>query len=282
MNSALILDVIRCQGPLSRADIARASGLSKPTVNEVVELLLAGPYVEEAEAGAAGAAGAGERPRRPGPRGRLLRFPADVAHVLGIDVGAAKLVVNVADLSGRVVASERRAVRARAHTGHAALLREVRGAARAALGRAGIAAGGLRAAGVGTPGVVAPDTGRITLAPQLEGWEGLALGGELERDIGCPVAVDNETNLSVLAEAEHGVARGVGDVLYVQAGVGIGAAMLVGGELVRGSHGAAGEIGYLLGDEEPEAPEFGAGRFEWAAGGRAYARLGAHAAATRG
>jgi len=135
---------------------------------------------------------------------------------------------------------------------------------------------------VGTPGVVAPDTGRITLAPQLEGWEGLDLGGELERDIGCPVVVDNETNLSLLAEAEHGVARGVPDVLYVQAGVGIGGAMLVGGELVRGSHGAAGEIGYLPGDDEPEAPEFGAGRFEWAAGGRAYARLGAHAAAARG
>jgi predicted NBD/HSP70 family sugar kinase len=277
MNSALILDVIRRQGPLSRADIARASGLSKPTVNEVVEPLLAGPYVEEADGD-----GAPDRPRRPGPRGRLLRFRADVAHVLGIDVGAAKLVVEVADLSGRVVAGERRAVSARAHTGHAALLREIRAAARAALKRASVQPGDLRAAGVGTPGVVAPDTGRITLAPQLDGWEGLDLGGELERDIGCPVAVDNETNLSLLAEADQGVARGVPNVLYVQVGVGIGAAVLVGGELYRGAHGAAGEIGYLPGDDEPEAPEFGAGRFEWAAGGRAYARLGARAAAAAG
>jgi predicted NBD/HSP70 family sugar kinase len=277
MNSALILDVIRRQGPLSRADIARASGLSKPTVNEVVELLLDGPYVEEADGDHAT-----ERPRRPGPRGRLIRFRADVAHVLGIDVGAAKLVVEVADLSGRVVAGERRAVSARAHTGHAALLREIRAAARAALKRARVKPGALRAAGVGTPGVVAPETGRITLAPQLEGWEGLDLGSELERDIGCPVAVDNETNLSLLAEADQGVARGVPNVLYVQVGVGIGAAVLVGGELYRGAHGAAGEIGYLPGDDEPEAPEFGAGRFEWAAGGRAYARLGARAAAAPG
>jgi glucokinase len=58
--------------------------------------------------------------------------------------------------------------------------------------------------------------------------------------------------------------------------------VLVGGELHRGAHGAAGEIGYLPIDDEPEAPEFGAGRFEWAAGGRAYARLGARAAATPG
>jgi glucokinase len=58
--------------------------------------------------------------------------------------------------------------------------------------------------------------------------------------------------------------------------------VLVGGELYRGAHGAAGEIGYLPGDDEPEAPEFGAGPFEWAAGGRAYARLGARAAAAPG
>jgi predicted NBD/HSP70 family sugar kinase len=279
MNSALILDLIRRQGPLSRADIARASGLSKPTVNEVVELLLDGPYV--VEDGGDGHR-APDRPRRPGPRARLLCFRADVAHVLGIDVGAAKLVVDVADLSGRVAASERRAVSGRAHSGHAALLREVREAARAALERAGVAAGDVLAAGVGTPGVVAPATGRITLAPQLEGWEGLDLGGELERDIGCPVAVDNETNLSLLAEADQGVARGVADVLYVQVGVGIGAALLVGGELHRGAHGAAGEIGYLPGDEDADAPQFGAGPFEWAAGGRAYARLGARAAAGPG
>jgi len=181
MNSALILDVIRRDGPLSRADIARASGLSKPTVNEVVELLLAGPYVEEAAA-PAGGDGAGDRPRRPGPRARLLRFRADVAHVLGIDVGAAKLVVDVADLSGRVVASERRPLSARARAGHAAVLREVSAAARAALRGAGIDAGALRAAGVGTPGVVAPDTGRITLAPQLEVFGVQAAGASAIHD----------------------------------------------------------------------------------------------------
>ena len=277
MNSALILDVIRGGGPLSRADIARATGLSKPTVNEVVELLLDGPYVEEA---AADGSSERTRRRRPGPRARLLRFRADVGHVLGIDVGAAKAVVEVADLSGRVLASERRPVSDKARAGHAALLREVLAATRAALRAAGVDSGSLRAAGVGTPGVVAPDSGRITLAPQLAGWEGLALGGELEREIGCPVAVDNETNLSLLAEAAGGVARGLRDVLYVQVGVGIGAAVLIGGELYRGAHGAAGEIGYLPADEEIDAPEFGSGRFEWAAGGRAYTRLGARAAAT--
>jgi predicted NBD/HSP70 family sugar kinase len=189
-------------------------------------------------------------------------------------------VAAVADLSGRIVATERRRVSEQARSGQAALLRELRAVAAAALARAGVERSSLRAAGVGTPGVVDPETGRITLAPQLAGWEGLALGTELERSLGCPVVADNETHLSLIAEQWHGAARDVADALYVQVGVGIGGAILVGGEIHRGAKGAAGEIGYLLTDEDPEAPEFGSGPFEWAAGGRAYARLGSRAAAT--
>ena len=272
MNQELILHVIRDRGPLSRTEIARETGLSKPTVNEVVELLLAGTYVLETDGG--------DRPRRPGPRARLLTFRADLGHVLGLDVGADKAVAAVADLSGRIVATERRRVSEQARSGQAALLRELRAVAAAALARAGVERSSLRAAGVGTPGVVDPETGRITLAPQLAGWEGLALSTELERSLGCPVVADNETHLSLIAEQWHGAARDVADALYVQVGVGIGGAILVGGEIHRGAKGAAGEIGYLLTDEDPEAPEFGSGPFEWAAGGRAYARLGSRAAAT--
>ena len=276
MNSALVLDVIRARGPLSRPDIARATGLSKPTVNEVVELLIGAGWVDEA------AAGDGERPRRPGPRARLLRFRADLGHVLGIDVGANKAVALVADLSGRVLAREHRPVGGPARAGPDALLGEVRAIADAALARAGVPRAALHAVGVGTPGVVDPESGRVALAPQLAGWEGLELGARLEAAFGCPAAVDNETNISLLAEVAHGAAAGVRDALYVQAGVGIGAAILVGGQLYRGAGGAAGEIGYLPGGDEEDAPAFGSGPFEWAAGGRAYARLGARAAAAAG
>ena len=268
MNAALILKVIREHGPLARAQIAAATGLSKPTVNGVVDTLVSAAYVSEADEGPG-------RPRRPGPRPRLLTFRADVGHVLGIDVGADKALVMVADLTGAVVASERRAVSAQARLGHPAMLRELRAATAAALQAAGIELESVVAAGVGTPGVIEPGSGRIALAPQLEGWEGLELGDELERALGCPVAVDNETNLSLLAELAQGAARGAGDVLYVQAGVGIGGALSFGGRLHRGSSGAAGEIGYLVSREESDAPEFGSGPFEWEAGGRAYARLGA-------
>src|SRR3954449_11902595 len=101
LNSAHVLRAIRTHGPISRAELAKTIGLSKPTVAEVVEALLRDGTVVESEAN-------GERPARPGRRARLLRFRADLGHVLGIDIGANKVLVLVADLNGQVVGSERR------------------------------------------------------------------------------------------------------------------------------------------------------------------------------
>jgi predicted NBD/HSP70 family sugar kinase len=273
LNSTLILDAIRRDGPISRAALARATGLSKPTVNQVAELLLEQGLVEEA-------ADSGDGPRRPGPRARQLRFRADIGHVLGIDVGADNTLALVADLSGRIVATARREAAGRA--GRAALLRAIESAARDALTQSGIAAGDVRMAGVSTPGVVDPETGRISLAPQIAGWDGLDLGGQLERRLGCPVVADNESRLSLLAERWRGAARELDHVVYVQVGIGIGGALMLDGRLFRGKRGAAGEISYLLDVDEPEDDSPGrtpTGPFERAAGGHAYARLGAAAAA---
>jgi predicted NBD/HSP70 family sugar kinase len=275
LNSAHVLRAIRTHGPISRAELAKTIGLSKPTVNEVVEGLLGKGTVLESEANGA------ERPLRPGRRARLLRFRADLGHVLGIDIGANKLLVVVADLNGDVIASERRPVRARERADATALLKQVQAAATAVLAAAGTRRSLLQAAGVGTPGVVDPATGRLSLAPQLGGWENLPLGRRLQRSFPCPVLVENEVHLSVLAERWRGAAQGIDDALFVQVGYGIGGGLLVGGRLYRGANGAAGEIGYLpLTDDW--SPRDGLGPFEHAAGGSAYARHGRRAAAARG
>jgi len=270
-----VLRAIRSHGPISRAELAKTIGLSKPTVNEVVEGLLGKGTVLESDANGA------ERPLRPGRPARLLRFRADLGHVLGIDIGANKLLVVVADLNGDVVASQRRPVQARERADAAALLRQVQAAATTALAAAGTRRSLLQAVGVGTPGVVDPATGRLSLAPQLGGWESLPLGRRLQRSFPCPVLVENEVHLSVLAERWRGAAQGIDDALFVQAGYGIGGGLLVGGRLYRGANGAAGEIGYLPFTDD-WSPRDGLGPFEHAAGGSAYARHGHRAAATRG
>src|SRR3954464_891881 len=99
LNSAAVLHAVREDGPVSRADLARTTGLSKPTVNAAVEQLLEQGYVSED----------GEPPSgRPGRGARLLRFASGLGHVVGIDIGANKVLVLVADLAGEVLATERR------------------------------------------------------------------------------------------------------------------------------------------------------------------------------
>ena len=261
LNSAAVLHAVREDGPASRAAIARATGLSKPTVNAAVELLLDQGYLTEDDE-LASQAGPGRRPR-------LLRFASGLGHVLGIDIGADKVLVLAADLAGQVLATQRRKTDAREP---AALLALVEDAAAEALEAAGIPPESLKAVGVGTPGVVDPVSGRVTLAPQLAGWEGIELGARLEPAFGCPVVVDNEVRLSLLAERWRGAAQEIDDAFFVQIGIGIGGGVLFGGEVYRGAGGAAGEIGYLpLFDGEE--PSDGLGPFEHAAGGTAFARL---------
>ena len=270
LNAAAVLRAIRADGPVSRAELARVTGLSKPTVNEVVELLLESGYVAER-------LGDGQsRPRRPGPRARLLSFRGDAGHVLGVDIGANKVLVLVADLAGEIVASERRRTAAKERQEAEALLELVRAAVDDALGAAGVSLARLKAVGIGTPGVVDPGSGRVTLAPQLGGWEGIQLGRRLEPYFRRRVLVDNEVRLSLLAERWRGAAQGIDDAFLVQIGVGIGGGVLIGGDVYRGASGAAGEIGYLPLVEDDAGD--GLGPFERAAGGTAFARLGRRAA----
>jgi predicted NBD/HSP70 family sugar kinase len=268
LNAALVLRAIRDDGPATRATLQRTTGLSKPTVREVVEFLIKTGYVNESPADGAA--------RGPGPRARILTFRADLGFVLGIDIGANKILALVADLNGRVVGSDRRPTDG--SKGAEVVLAEARTAVRRALDEAGVTLSSLKAVAVGTPGIVDPGSGRVTLAPQLAGWEGIRLAAVLERSFPCPVLVDNEVHLSVLAERWLGAARGIDDVVYMQIGVGIGAGILIGGEVYRGARGAAGEIGYLPIPDGDVPPAAGLGHFEYAAGGSAFARLGREAA----
>jgi predicted NBD/HSP70 family sugar kinase len=217
---------------------------------------------------------------RPGPKPRLVAFRADLGYVLGLDIGANKLLALVSDLEGHMVASERRRV---AGLGDAdAVLAAASEAAKAALGSAGIAVGGLVAVAAGTPGVVDVASGRLTLAPQLPGWEGLPLARRLEELLGRPVLVDNEAHLALLAERWLGAIQGAENALYLQVGIGIGAGILIGGQLYRGATGAAGEIGYLPMEAPGPSCPHGFGQFEHFAGGGAFAALGRRAAMAPG
>src|ERR1043166_9072776 len=141
LNSAAVLHAIRADGPVSRSELARATGLSKPTVNEVVEFLLGAGYVSESLPLPDG----DNHPRRPGRRARLLRFRSELGYVLGTDIGANKVLALVTDLDGRVLGSERQKTTAQERAHPDAMLVKVRVVASAALRAAGVSRAELEA-----------------------------------------------------------------------------------------------------------------------------------------
>ncbi|MDT3400504.1 ROK family protein [Streptomyces sp. B1866] len=232
-------------GSATLTDLARATGLSRPTVEGVVEGLAAAGLVAEAPAEDGGA-------RRQGRPARRFRFRAEAGHLLGVEIGAHRVAALLARLDGRTVGSAERAVPERAPADER--LEHVRAAVAGLLREAGVAHGSLRAVGVGSPGIVTAD-GTVRLATALPGWTGLRLGERLRRCFRCPVLVENDANAAAVAEHWKGAAAGSGDVVLVLAGLSPGAGSLIGGRLHRGFGGAAGEIGalHLLGRQA--APE---------------------------
>lgn len=263
INSTVVLRAIRLHKPLSRAGIARRTGLSRPTVNEVIEQLLDAGFVHEVD---------DTEPRRPGRRGKLLAFRADTAHVVGLDIGEKTVRALLCDLEGKVLASDW----GLPSTGDAKqILSAVRGAISSVLTQTGLPRSAVRAIGAATPGVIDPVSGAVTLAPQLAGWEGTHLHDELQRTFDCPVVVEGVVRAALVGESARGLAAGCRNVAFIYLGTGVASAFMVDGHVYRGTNGAAGEIGFLpVSPTVPPEERHGFGSFEYAVGETAFARLG--------
>jgi predicted NBD/HSP70 family sugar kinase len=242
LNEQLLLERLRGNGPVSRGDLAGASGLSKPTVALALTSLERDALVQQAG-------------RRVGGRGRsasLYEIRSDAGFVLGLDVGREFVRGAVADLTGSVRA--RRSQAARSSSG-AARVRELGGLASELLDEAGVDGdGALLHTVVGSPGIVEPDGRALQLAPNLPGWERPAVLRDLRRLLGPETTIENDVDAAAVAERDHGHGRQFSTFAFVSVGTGIGMGLILGGELHRGAHGAAGEIAFLpLADDSLES-----------------------------
>jgi predicted NBD/HSP70 family sugar kinase len=233
LNERTVLETIRAGSPISRAEISRRSGISKPTVSLALESLLQADLVRETT----------NRPDGPGYGAVYFEPVAEAAVVLGLDLGARFVRGAVCDLAGEV----------RARQDLELTVAEVAGAVEAIerlhsslLETSGLDRDRIDGVVVGVPGVVEQGTGLLRVAENVAGLEGRAFASELQSALGLPVMLENDVNLAALGEQWRGVARGVDDFVFLSIGTGVGAGVVLGGELHRGRHGAAGEIDFAL------------------------------------
>jgi predicted NBD/HSP70 family sugar kinase len=234
LNERTVLEAIRSGAPISRAEISRRAGISKPTVSMALRSLLDAGLVHSTE------------PADDGPSyGATFFEPVpEAAAVLGLDLGARFLRGGVCDLSGEVRARhdvELAGADARVVLDAAAELKD------RLIADSGVAAERIDAAVVGVPGVVDGRSGRIALAENIHGLEGMEIAEELRRHLAMTVTVENDVNLAALGERWKGVAREWDDFAFLSIGTGLGAGLVLRDELHRGHNGAAGEVDYALG-----------------------------------
>ena len=239
-NLALVLQAIYDDPEHSRADIARATGLTKVTVSDLVAELIGSGLVQES--------GTSET-SRPGKPSTLLGFNPAARDILAMDLSARdRLRGAIFSLRGHAILTRERsldgAVGAEALTAARELAAELAAASRKPV----------LGLGVGTPGTVNP-AGTVLSAPNLH-WHDLPLQEQLAADLGVPVRVENDANVAVLAERRFGGAPG--DLVRVHLSRGVGAGLLVGGRLVHGAASDAGEIGHVVID--PSGAECGCGK----------------------
>jgi predicted NBD/HSP70 family sugar kinase len=233
LGEQAVLETIFRRGPITRPEIAIATELSKPTVSAAVSRL--------EQSGLIRATG-----RRTGQRGRnpvAYMVSKQVGFVVGGDIGGSNLRVAAADLFGEPICDLKQPT---TKAGGRALGMQVLEMVTEVIDRAGATHGRPLALAISTPGIIDQSTGRVTSLAYNVAPEGGFDPVEVIRDrLEMPVLVENNVNLAAIGEKWFGLARGVSTMVFIAVGAGIGMGIVIDDQVVRGAHGAAGEIGYL-------------------------------------
>ncbi|MGW1979888.1 ROK family transcriptional regulator [Streptomyces sp. NPDC001889] len=231
INDRTALELLQREGPLTAGQLKTLTGLSRPTVADLVERLQESGLIR-----VVGEAGA----RRRGPNARVYGIVADRAHLAALDVRTEGVSLVVADLLGATLAEAALPIARDSDPEPAVELtaslleRTVReaGAAR------------LHSVGIGVPGLIDPVTGELRDATGLPAWH-RSLVAALQERLSARIVLENETNLAAVAEQRTGAARDRDTFAFLWLGGGVGAALFLDGRLRRGASGGAGEIGFL-------------------------------------
>jgi len=245
-NVSLLIELVRRAGSISRAELARQSQLSAPTVSDIVDHLLKRGIVVETTT----APSSGGRPPV------LLSVDPKAGYVVGIKLRGDGLTTVVCDLDAQIVVSEEHYVPLVGDP--MAAIEAIEEETRRALRNAAVPASKVLGVGIGLSGIIESTAGKCRFSHLLQ-WKDVDLAGPLRRRLGLPVWVENDVNTLAVAEKWAGDAHAARDFVTLSVGRGIGLGIVVDRSLYRGAHGASGEFGHMI--VEPGGPKCECGRF---------------------
>jgi predicted NBD/HSP70 family sugar kinase len=230
-NRSLVVETVKRYGGLTQVELATATGLSQATVSTIVRELLAAGVVDIATT------------TRSGRRAQMVTLARRVGLAVGVQVGHRHLRVVLGDFTHEVIAEQTLPL----PSGHRVdtSLDRVALLVVDLLERVGATLEDVVGLGVGLPAPVDASTGMVSVAGIMPGWDEVHVGQVLSKRLGRPVYVDNDANLGAIAESTLGAAREYGDSVFVRVSYGVGAGIVIGGQVHRGVGGTAGEIGHV-------------------------------------
>ena len=249
-NALSILRLLREVGSCSRADLVRSSGLSAPTVTNVVKDLLVEDLVEPLGEGES----SGGRPPD------MIRFKAERGCMLAIEITASRILYLLSNLNGEEIDAHETML-AKRDTRPEAICSSISEAIRILLRRHKMTKDQLLIVVVGAPAITNVDEGVVLSISTLQEWRSVPLRAMLSKIVGCPVLVENDTNLASQGERLCGAAKDETNFIFISIGTNVGAGIVLNGSLYHGSQWSAGEIGYLrlpnTSRKNPTIHEFG-------------------------
>ncbi|MEQ9345404.1 MAG: ROK family transcriptional regulator [Thalassospira sp.] len=245
-----VMEAIVQNGPISRASIAKQTGLSKQTISEIVRQLEEAGWVQET----------GRTAGHVGRTAVTYELIPDAAFIAAVDLGGTKVRVAIADLACQVFAEQ---VAPTDPRGGQHLIDQIANLCWQAADSQKIDRNRIRLAVIGVPGAPDPKSGKVLLAPNIAGFDQMNVFAGFEKAFGFDVMLENDVNLAVLGENWLGEGQGIDNLAFIALGTGIGSGLMVNGELVRGAGNAAGELGFLPFGADPfDSESIRAGAYE--------------------
>jgi predicted NBD/HSP70 family sugar kinase len=251
-NRRLILNYLREQGSTSRVNLSDNLGLSRATVGSIIDDLKKDGIVQEGGKLVTGG--------KTGRRATRLHFNANAGYAIGVDIGRSHLNIRLTNLSLETITGSREAFDTK--RGGKDGLEFVAKNLHEIVEQTGKTWDQVRGIGLSIPGSPDPNFRMLISPPMLSNWQNIDIPAYLRRKLNLkkniPIYLDNDANMGALGESRCGEGQNVADLIYVKVGTGIGAGLILGGQLYRGSRGVAGEFGHtLINEETPLCPSCG-------------------------